>query len=321
MLHIGVDEAGYGPLLGPLVVGVAVLRLIGEAARESVDLRRRLSGLIVRRPRDARRSLSRPLPVPVDDSKVIHRRFGLPGLARGFGVFASAMDTPPPADLSDLLTRFSDHLPSEFGRPPWYRDLAEAAVPRYPWTGPLEEKFRRRHVQALDLRVLSLCAGDYNEQIHRYGNKAHVLGLASATGLLSVLDLYPEEDADIVFDRQGGRLDYASYLADLFPFAVVTQRPSAAGEAHYEVVLPGRRLHVRFLTGGDRLSLAVSWASMAAKLTRELFMQRLNAWFLMHLPGLRRTAGYTVDGRRFLAEVKPVLRRKGIDESLLVRIR
>ena len=27
MLYVGVDEAGYGPLLGPLVVAVAALRL------------------------------------------------------------------------------------------------------------------------------------------------------------------------------------------------------------------------------------------------------------------------------------------------------
>ena len=27
MLHIGVDEAGYGPLLGPLVIGVAAFRV------------------------------------------------------------------------------------------------------------------------------------------------------------------------------------------------------------------------------------------------------------------------------------------------------
>jgi len=321
MLHVGVDEAGYGPLLGPLVVAAAAFRLTDGPAPGEANLLKRLRGLVVRNPRDAAACAARRLPVPVADSKVIHRRFGLAGLARGVGLFASAMDEPPPATLQDLLVRFSDRDPDAFDAEPWYERLDLAEVPRYPWTGPLEERFRSRYVQALDLRVWPLGAADFNREVERCRNKAAVLGLAAGTCLLSLLDRYPGEDAEIVFDRHGARLDYAGYLADLFPFALIRERPAPDGAARYEVELPGRRLHVLFATRADGSSLAVSWASMAAKLTRELFMERLNAWFAARAESLKPTAGYTVDGRRWLDDVEDLLTREGIDRDRLVRSR
>ena len=50
-------------------------------------------------------------------------------------------------------------------------------------------------------------------------------------------------------------------------------------------------------------------------------MQRLNAFFGDRTEALRPTAGYTVDGRRWLSEVEPVLASEGIDRDTLVRTR
>ena len=323
MLHIGIDEVGYGPLLGPLVVGIAVFRLPdGEdpAGDGGKALRVRLRGLVARRGRTGD-AVGAALPVPVDDSKEIHRRYGLPGLARGVGAFAAAMDVAPPRDLEDLLCRFSDRRPAEFDPLPWYRDPAEALVPPYPWPGPLEPRLRARGIQALDLRVHPLTAREFNQEVRRLGNKAQVLGLLAGTTLLAALDRFPDGDADVVFDRHGGRLDYAGYLAGLLPFARVAARPAPRGEALYDLALPSRALRIRFATGADRRFLAVGWASVAAKLARELFMSRLNAWFAARRPGLRPTAGYVEDARRFLVDVGEVVAAEGVDLADLVRER
>jgi hypothetical protein len=324
VLHIGVDEAGYGPLLGPLVIGLSAFR-IHPATDEPADpwgceLRRRLRGLVVRASA-SRRADAQPLPVPVDDSKAVKQRYGVEGLARGVGLFASAMATPPPAHLEDLIVRYSDCRPEAFARAPWFRDLARSALPRYPWTGPLDARFHERGVEALDLRVLPADAPELNASFDAVRNKAGVLGLLSATLLVSILDRHPGEDALVVLDRHGGRTDYAPYLAGVFPFAIVSRAAGPPGEARYRVRLPDRLLHVRFVTRGDRASLAVGWASMAAKLTRDLFMQCLNAWFHARLPAVRPTAGYTTDGRRFLADVESVLEGEAVDRRLLVRSR
>ena len=326
MLHVGVDEAGYGPLLGPLVIGVAAFR-VDESVRPSgvpepcgwrAHMRRRLKGIVVRA--KGRAPTSR-LPVAVDDSKAVKQRDGLPGLARGVGLFASAMDQAPPAHLEDLIVRYSDRAPDAFACCPWFRELAAVELPHYPWTGPLDERFASRGVQALDLRVLPADAPELNDSFDAIQNKASVLGLLSASLVLSILDRHPGEDAVVVMDRQGGRQDYAGYLARVFPFSIVTSVGAPRGEVRYRVRLPDRVLHVRFVTKGDRVSLAVGWASMAAKLTRELFMTRLNGWFHERLPDVRPTAGYYQDGRRFLDDVGPVLAEEAIDRRLLVRSR
>lgn len=326
MLHLGVDEAGYGPLLGPLVIGASAFRIdesvrphgIPAACGWRTHLRRRLKGMVVR----ARgRAPQGRLPVPVDDSKAVKQRDGLPGLARGVGLFASALDQAPPAHLEDLILRYSDRAPESFGDVPWFRELQHVTLPHYPWTGRLDERFAARGVEALDLRVLPVDAPELNDSFDAVRNKAGVLGLLSATVVTSILDRYPGEDAIIVMDRQGGRLDYAGYLARVFPFAIVSPAAAPRGEGRYRVRLPDRMLHVRFVTKGDRVSLAVGWASMAAKLTRELFMRGLNDWFHDRLPDVRPTAGYTTDGRRFLDDVGCVLADESIDRRLLVRSR
>ena len=60
---------------------------------------------------------------------------------------------------------------------------------------------------------------------------------------------------------------------------------------------------------------------MAAKLTRELFMQSFNDWFCERRPQVKPTAGYHTDGRRFLDDVDDLIEGESIDRGLLVRSR
>jgi ribonuclease HII len=80
-------------------------------------------------------------------------------------------------------------------------------------------------------------------------------------------------------------------------------------------------MHVRFVQGGDDKRFTVALASMLSKYLREVFMKPLNRFFEEKIPGLKPTAGYAVDGQRFLAEVEPEVRALGIDRRLLVRNR
>lgn len=322
-LFIGLDEAGYGPLLGPLCLGASVFRVEAEqfpAARipRIPALREALRELICHAGRAA---TAEALPVPVDDSKLLHGRHGLRGLSRAFGCFTSAMAQPPPADLADLIQRFSDRVPEAYGAVPWFDGLGEVELPAYPWTGPLDARFDEAGVEALDLRVLPIDVAEYNRDVRRFDNKARALGFHLASLLVSVLEQTPGEDATVVIDRQGGRKAYDAWLRACFPFAEVLGAPSDETTFCYEVRLPDRRLEVAFLTGGDGRSLAIGWASVAAKLTRELFMEAFNDWFLRARPMLRPTAGYVTDGRRFLADVGDLIEARAIDRELLVRIR
>ena len=62
-------------------------------------------------------------------------------------------------------------------------------------------------------------------------------------------------------------------------------------------------------------------ASCFAKYVRELMVHVLNDWFCARVPGLSRTAGYYVDGHRFLAELEPHLQALAVPRERLVRVR
>ena len=92
-------------------------------------------------------------------------------------------------------------------------------------------------------------------------------------------------------------------------------------ESSYAVRTDDRSVKISFAAGGEGRAFPTALASCLAKYLRELMLQLLNRWFCERLPGLRPTAGYYTDGRRFLREIAPVLDAEGFPRTLLVRAR
>ena len=136
---------------------------------------------------------------------------------------------------------------------------------------------------------------------------------------------------ELVVDRQGGRTRYAPLLAALLPRArleVVRERP---GRCEYRLTAPpeggrgrrvsARRMRIVFAERAELRSLPVALASCLAKYARETCMDAFNVYFGALQSGLRPTAGYTTDGRRWLAEAVAALHEAGLDPDVLVRAR
>ena len=317
MIHVGLDEAGYGPLLGPLVVGAAAFRVHDVSAR-TVTLRERLVGIVC----DAAGPRTKnPLPVPIDDSKAVHGRFGVPGLARGVALASVGSGRLAPTDLSDWLERFADRGPRAFDGDPWFAGPEKERIAAFEAPAGLREAMLLRGVEPVALVVSPATPFELNDAFDRLDNKGRVLFLATAALLVRVIGEFPGESMSVVLDRQGGRLDYDAYLAEVFPYQRLRREPSTKGITRYRFEEGGREVRLAFTTKGDRVDLPTGLASMAAKLTRELFMARLNAWFRERMPDVKPTAGYVEDGRRFLADVASVLRVERVDLRRLVRSR
>ena len=82
MIVAGIDEAGYGPLLGPMVIASCTLRVPDEASPDGRDLWRALADCVVRPrqpPRRAARGRRRGGRLPVGDSKLIYNTTVGPG--------------------------------------------------------------------------------------------------------------------------------------------------------------------------------------------------------------------------------------------------
>jgi len=281
VIYIGTDEAGYGPLLGPLVIAATVFE--SEAPR---------SALVAE---------------GADDSKVVYTRRGRPGLAR---VLAPCFDVPSPIELSTLLERHSVR-----GDPrapyPWYGDVKEAEYAGF--SRPPE--FRALYFNPV-------CEHEYNAACARDGSKGTVLFRETMRVVRAALaDLPPREPVDLLCDKHGARNSYGGLLmAELGPINMVTERETRA-QSSYRLEVDGRPMQVRFLAKADALDAPVALASMTAKYVRELFMEAFNDFFAARREGLRRTAGYTVDGRRFLGDIGDLLQDLQLDADTLTRDR
>ncbi len=278
MLYVGTDEAGYGPLLGPLIVAGSVF--VSEGAR------------------------SRIAAAGAEDSKVAYARGGRGALARVLGRYWDQC-----ASLTDILAQHS-----VCGDPraayPWYGDVEASDLT----PGRRSAAFRR-------LLVNPVCESAFNRGCDAWGNKAGVLFAETMRVIRAALTRWPDQDADITCDKHGGRNRYAALLlVELGPTQLVAERESAALSS-YRLQVGGRTVRIRFLPKADAGDAPVALASMAAKYVRELFMHGFNDYFTARVEGLKRTAGYYGDGRRFLRDVAPILDSIEGGAAALVRCR
>jgi len=308
----GVDEAGLGPTLGPLVVGAALFRGSPEAL---ADLYGRLDGLVARDP------AAIPDRLAVDDSKRLFagRRTLAP-------LELSALATlRPGAPLAARLEQLHD-APTE-GWPPWYS--AAADEPPLPveadpalaraWRERWPAELAARGVEPVALFVRPVLEDELNACFRAGLNKAQAVLTRLAPVLRRLAARVPGDDLRIVVDRLGGRRYYADFLRTVFPLRPLAALEERETRSCYELRDGARTLTIAFEVEGDGRHFEVALASVAAKYVRELFVRRLNAHFARRKPGLRFTAGYPHDATRWLAEAADVLTAS--ERATLVRER
>jgi hypothetical protein len=116
-------------------------------------------------------------------------------------------------------------------------------------------------------------------------------------------------------------MHYGHDLRRLCPGAeveVVREEPAVSA---YRVHRGGGVVAVTFAERGEDRAFPTALASCFAKYLRELMVEVINEWFCARVPGLRPTAGYYVDGHRFLGELEPHLLTHALPRHRLVRVR
>ena len=336
MIYAGIDEAGYGPVMGPLVVARSAFspgsfpgsfELTSDGAAPCCLWQAMKAG-VCRTAAESRKTGK----LAVNDSKKLHTKAAglryLEAACLGFGQLAESAGAKSQAACVGQWLESAGRHESLL---PWY-----AASEEHPWDAlPVAVTAGELAVQVNVLRQCCEQAGVavleppapavvFEDVFNRMAAATRSKAALSFSFVAKHLDHIWRQcgegrPAFVAVDRQSGRMRYRELLSDALPGAAMTVLEETEQRSAYRLEQPPRVMTVAFEVGAEEKHLPVALASMTAKYARELMMARLNAWFIQRIDGLQPTAGYATDGNRFLREVQPHLARLGVDMRVLRR--
>lgn len=340
---IGTDEAGYGPNLGPLVVSAAAWKLIrspsddnsiysNNSNNSSLDLRQRLHPVVTpptRAPRKSSLPTPPDLPIEIGDSKQLYASgTGLGALERGVLAHLALLGPLPRSweEAWELLHPGSSIL---LKRLPWWEDRERsfpvAVEPRQVQMDArrLQDQCDRAEVSLVALRSRVVFPELWNELLDRWGSKGEVLSRLTLELVRDVMnDLVQSKSGEVIVycDKHGGRNRYGGLLQAIFPDDWLETVRESRECSQYRCGEGEQKREFHFTMRGEE-NLAVALASMTSKYLRELAMEDFNSFWSARLPGLKPTAGYPVDARRFLAEIADLQRQLKMPQHQLWRMK
>lgn len=311
---IGIDEAGYGPNLGPLVQSAVAVLLPESDVAGWKTLKP-----VVRRCGEK----GEPWRMLVDDSKKVYTRGGLEALE-----FAVLMAVPL------LIETFGSFLPGI--TLPWVRGELEGEAwydpaDVIPATTTFDAVWKDRRAVGDKWAGVDAAFGPFlaaitptprfNRICDESGSKATVLSHGFVELLGGLLTELPKDGEPMVVtcDKQGGRNFYAGMIQEAFPDGWVIAELESARESRYRVELLDRPVTITFRPRADGDSVAVAQASMLCKYLREICVRQFNRFWATHVPGIKPTAGYPVDAKRFFAEIQPAMAKLGLTDDQVWR--
>ncbi len=314
----GIDEAGYGPLLGPLVVSASAFSIPDSLLK--ADLWQLLKKSIAYQ----RRHLAGRLLI-TDSKKAYSRKSGIGHIQKTTLAMLRILGAES-ADLNDLLTFLCPDCLERLRTYPWYSngqpvpfttDHADIKIASDVFVSDMT----RHGIKLLSVQTRCLDVGHYNKLVAVVNNKAGVLFSTTTSLIKSIWDGCRDPNIQIIVDRQGGRSHYRRNLQRMFPCLELTIISESNKASSYELKNDRRKMRIHFVTKADQKYLPVCLASMVSKYVRELLVERINHYFLSHHAELKPTAGYWKDGQRFIADIKTYVPHLKYDANQLIRSR
>jgi hypothetical protein len=310
---IGIDEAGYGPNLGPLVVAASAWN-IGEHDWLTTELYELLAGAVS--------SLRGIGGIAMADSKLLYKSGDSLALLETGVLGALAAQDDKPKNRAEL-----ERSLGYAGDAPLWHDCGEANLPRAATCEAIQAAGKLLAAACAEVEIapplLALTIvhpEEFNALTTKFGTKGAALSHISLGLLRRVWKRCDEGAAFCVFDKHGGRNRYAAIVQHHYPEELVEVVSESRAVSRYRWRGATGEVRFEFRAKGEAF-LPTALASMTAKYLRELSMHAFNAFWREHLPNLKPTAGYPVDAKRFRVDIAHEQQRLKIPDEVLWRVR
>jgi len=309
-LVIGMDEAGYGPNLGPLLTTASVWEVTGDPRK--FDFWASLAPSVSQTPCGDGR-------LYVTDSKVVYTpQRGLQDLERGV-LAVMSLTGPRPTTYREFITRITGDA-TLLDVEPWFAGvdlplpLVACAVDIDSMADALRKNLWQCKVVLRDIRADVVLTERFNRVVTEFDNKAS----AHASFVFGLLGkVWPIAQQTLVIgDKLGGRNRYDDLIAGIPGIEMVFRQEECSLISRYRVGLS----ELRFQQKAEQ-HFPVAVASMVCKYAREVSMELFNRFWLQQIPGLKPTKGYPEDAKRFRQDVNKQRHELGISDDIFWRCR
>ena len=310
---IGMDEAGYGPNLGPLVVTATVWEVPDQP--DVFDFWATLHPSVTPSPPSTHSQLQ------VADSKVVYSPArGLANLEASVLAALRLMGQAPGGfqSLCELLVNHDSglhqgqHWFAEDLSLPQASDISRILQGAASWSTCCRDKQLRLHAIQSDI----VHPEQFNRLTRDFDSKNAALSHISMRLLRRVWDPDVSQPTLIVADKHGGRNRYDGFLQDILEQQMIFRLDEGRHRSRYRI----NCTEIRFETKAES-HFPVALASMVSKYVRELSMILFNRFWIRHVPDLKPTKGYPTDARRFKQDIAHAQIRLGIPDMVLWRSR
>jgi len=316
--RVGIDEAGYGPTLGPLVMALTATGW-PDGVEPLGDGWDSLSQYI--QPVGPGRSRAKDSRLIVGDSKKIkvlsggHQRLGSP--------WRTLFHKDLPAELSagDFLKKVDCLGRDELMAEPWWRSDHPVVLNVSDGTEDIVRS--SGNVPVFRAMILAVSVDNFNAICAKYGSKGAVTGYGWISLLSRFLNTVADGDiVEVLADKQGGRDRYGSMLMEATSgIGWVIPERECSSESIYRCNGLPYVLRLQVTPRAEASCPNVAMASMIAKHMRDTAMEVFNSFWAAIVPGLHPTAGYPGDALRYIDAIRPSAEHLGIAMNRLRRER
>ncbi|MGB8227433.1 MAG: hypothetical protein WCE45_11310 [Sedimentisphaerales bacterium] len=325
---VGIDEAGLGPILGPLVVSAACFSVPADKIQADPAASHFAAASMWSLLSDSVWSNKKHLAgrlLICDSKKAYTPSTGIAYLEK---TVLSCLEIlgKTPVSITELIDALCPTCKNRLAQYPWHKDLShrdikfnhdDIAIS----AGAFGRNLEKHNMSLITLKSFCFDVAFYNEMIGKVNNKSTVLFMAVCSLIDEIIKSAQHTNFHFIIDRQGGRTKYTRQLRTMFPDMELKVLDENDNISSYELIMSGKKVKIDFIVKADADFLPACLASMVSKYLREQLMGCINSYFVEKCQNLKPTAGYWTDGKRFINDLKQIAPEIQYDPNQLIRCR